>query len=78
MSLFDSYVDPDIPGVFTSVTDNSIAQETESNVRKVLIISPSKFGDDTRIMSFSDTEQLSNTLGNENSFKYGKGQFYAK
>lgn len=78
MSLFDSYVDPDIPGVFTSVTDNSIAQEADSNVRKVLIIAPTKFGDDKRIMVFSDTEQLKNTLGNENSFKYGKGQFYAK
>lgn len=77
MSLFDSYVDPDIPGIFTSVTDNSIAQETETNVRKVFIIGPSKFGDE-RIMSFSDTEQLKNTLGKDNSFKYGKAQFYAK
>ena len=26
MSLFDSYSNPDIPGVFTEVIDNSIAE----------------------------------------------------
>ena len=77
MSLFDLYTDPDIPGVFTSVSDNSITTVEETNVRKVLIIAPSKFGDG-KIRPYSKVEQLKSACGSENTFKYGLGQFYAR
>lgn len=77
MSIFDSYTDPDIPGIFTSVTDNSITTVEESNVRKVLIIGPSKFGD-SKVRPYSKTEQLKSAIGNENTFRYGLAHFYAK
>ena len=76
-TIFDSYTDPDIPGIFMSVTDNSIAEEVVESQRKILIICPTKYGDD-KIMSFSKTEQLEALVGKENTFKYGLGQFYAK
>ena len=76
-TIFDSYTDPDIPGIFMSVTDNSIAEDTTESLRKVFIAGPTKFGDNT-VMAFSKTEQLEAMVGKENTFKYGLGQFYAK
>lgn len=76
-TIFDSYTDPDIPGIFMSVTDNSIAEDATESQRKVFIAGPTKFGDNT-VMTFSKTEQLEAMVGKENTFKYGLGQFYAK
>lgn len=77
MSLLDSYTNPDIPGVFTEVIDNSIAETDNLSKRTVFVVGPSKFGSDG-LTPFETTENLASTLGDENTFKYGLGQFYAK
>lgn len=77
MSLFDSYTDPDIPGIFTSVTDNSISETTTESERSVFMAMPLKYGAEN-VMVFSDSEALEAAVGSENSFKYGLGQFYAR
>ena len=77
MSLFDSYSNPDIPGVFTEVIDNSIAEPNRLSKRTVLIVAPAKFGSG-ELLPFETTENLASTIGDENTFKYGLGQFYAK
>ena len=77
MSLLDSYTNPDIPGVFTEVIDNSIAEINNLSKRTVFVVGPSKFGSDG-LTPFETTENLASTLGDENTFKYGLGQFYAK
>ena len=51
-TIFDSYTDPDIPGIFMSVTDNSIAEDATESQRKVFIAGPTKFGANT-VMTFS-------------------------
>ena len=76
-TLFDSYTDPDISGIFTSVIDNSINTDTIESDRSVLIISPTKFGS-TELMKFGKTETLRDVLGEENTFRYGLGQYYAR
>jgi hypothetical protein len=43
MSLLDSYTNPDIPGVFTEVIDNSIAETDNLSKRTVFVVGPSKF-----------------------------------
>lgn len=77
MSLFDSYSDPDISGIFTNVIDNSIVTDSVEPKRTVLVLGPSKFGS-VELMKFNDTETLKNVLGEENTFRYGLAQFYAK
>ena len=77
MSLLDSYTNPDIPGVFTEVIDNSIAEPNRLSKRTVLIVAPAKFGSG-ELIPFETTENLASTIGDENTFKYGLGQFYAK
>lgn len=77
MSLLDSYTNPDIPGVFTEVIDNSIVETDNLSKRTVFVVGPSKFGSDG-LIPFETTENLASTLGDENTFKYGLGQFYAK
>ena len=76
-TLFDNYTDPDIPGVFMSVTDNSFSEAQTESERSVFMVMPLKYGDE-KVMRFSKTKDLDAAVGNENSFKYGKGQFYAR
>ena len=76
-TLFDNYTDPDIPGIFTFVVDNSISETQSESSRSVFMAMPLKFGDE-KVMMFSKTEDLEAAVGTENSFKYGKGQFYAR
>lgn len=76
-TIFDSYTDPDIPGIFTSVTDNSISETTVESDRSVFLAMPLKYGSED-VMKFSKTEDLDAAVGSENSFKYGLGQFYAR
>lgn len=76
-TLFDSYTDPDIPGIFTSVTDNSISETQIESDRSVFLAMPLKYGDEN-VMVFSDSTALEAAVGAENSFKYGLGQFYAR
>ena len=76
-TLFDNYTDPDIPGVFMSVTDNSIVEAPTESDRSVFMAMPLKYGDE-KVMKFSTTKSLEAAVGTENSFKYGKGQFYAR
>lgn len=76
-TLFDNYTDPDIPGVFMSVTDNSFSEAQTESERSVFMVMPLKYGDE-KVMVFSKTKDLDAAAGTENSFKYGKGQFYAR
>ena len=76
-TLFDNYTDPNIPGVFTSVTDNSVSDAQTESDRSVFMAMPLKYGSEN-VMKFSTTDNLDATVGTENSFKYGKGQFYAR
>lgn len=76
-TLFDNYTDPDIPGVFTYVVDNSISEAQTESTRSVFMAMPLKYGDE-KVMVFSKTSDLEAAVGSENSFKYGKGQFYAR
>lgn len=76
-TLFDNYTDPDIPGVFTFVVDNSITETQSESTRSVFMAMPLKFGD-PKVMMFSKTDALESAVGTENSFKYGEGQFYAR
>lgn len=76
-TLFDNYTDPDIPGIFTFVVDNSISETQPENTRSIFMAMPLKYGDE-KVMVFSKTSDLEAAVGTENSFKYGKGQFYAR
>lgn len=76
-TIFDSYTDPDIPGIFTSVIDNSISETTIESDRSVFMAMPLKYGSEN-VMPFSRSEDLEAAAGIENSFKYGLGQFYAR
>ena len=76
-TLFDNYTDPDIPGIFMSVTDNSISEAQTESDRSVFMAMPLKYGDE-KVMGFSTTSDLDAAVGTENNFKYGKGQFYAR
>ena len=76
-TLFDNYTDPDIPGIFTYVVDNSISETQPESTRTVFMAMPLKYGDE-KVMGFSKTGDLEAAVGSENSFKYGKGQFYAR
>ena len=76
-TIFDNYTDPDIPGVFMSVTDNSFSEVQTESDRRIFMVMPLKYGDEN-VMKFSKTEDLEAAVGLENSFKYGMGQFYAR
>lgn len=76
-TLFDSYTDPNIPGIFTSVVDNSIVEDTTESLRSVFMVMPLKYGS-SDVMVFSKSSDLKAAVGSENSFKYGLGQFYAR
>ena len=76
-TIFDNYTDPDIPGIFMSVTDNSIQEAQPEATRSVFMAMPLKYGSEN-IMPFTTTQDLDAAVGSENSFKYGKGQFYAR
>ena len=76
-TLFTSYTTPDIPAVNTSVLDQSIREEAPDLNRAVFLAFPSKFGL-SKIAKFSKAEDIASSIGEENTFKYGLGQFYAK
>lgn len=76
-TLFDNYTDPNIPGIFTFVVDNSISETQPESTRSIFMAMPLKYGDE-KVMMFSKTSDLDAAVGTENSFKYGKGQFYAR
>jgi len=65
-----------IPGVTTSVSDYSSIKTNVTGGRSVLIVGPSKFGDDTTILELTDAEQAKYLTGGPNYTKYGPALNY--
>jgi len=66
-----------IPGITTSLIDNSYLTTNVTSGRCVLIAGFSKYGSE-EIMEFSDSETVNPLLGTENYKKYGLGLKYIK